>query len=118
MSKSTVLALKIMECDSVATVLSDVQRGDVITVKDKAGNTQAIVALSTIPFGHKVAVAALNVGEEVLKYGESLGGVTQTIVAGDYVHTHNLASQYGRGDLKHDAEVTHARTSRYQETVK
>lgn len=118
MSLSTVLALKIMACDSVATVLGDVHHGDVVTVKDKAGNIREIVALADIPFGHKIAVAEVNVSEDILKYGESLGVATQIIIIGDYVHTHNLASQYGRGDLHHDVEVNHARTSRYQETVK
>jgi altronate dehydratase small subunit len=107
-----------MACDSVATVLEDVRQGDAITVKDKAGHTETVTANASIPFGHKIAVAALENGAEVLKYGESLGVATENIRAGDYVHTHNLASQYGRGDLNHDAEVTHARTSRYQETAK
>ncbi|HEX4499675.1 MAG TPA: UxaA family hydrolase [Scandinavium sp.] len=118
MSQIKILALKIMPCDSVATVLEDVHHGDVITVKDKSGNTETVTALADIPFGHKIAVATLAVDAEVLKYGESLGIATQTIAIGDYVHTHNLASQYGRGDLNHDTKVTHARTSRYQETAK
>lgn len=118
MSLSTVLALKIMACDSVATVLGDVHHGDVVTVKDKAGNMREVIALGDIPFGHKIAVAELNAGADILKYGESLSVATQNIIIGDYVHTHNLASQYGRGDLNHDAGVNHARTSRYQEAVK
>lgn len=113
MSQSTILALKIMPCDSVATVLEDVREGNVIKVKDKAGNTYEITALANIPFGHKIATSALNVGDEVLKYGESLGIATMPVVIGDYVHTHNLESQYGRGDLNHDGAVKHARASRY-----
>ncbi|MGE6469611.1 UxaA family hydrolase [Serratia proteamaculans] len=113
MSQSKVLALKIMPCDSVATVLEDVHNGDVITVKDKSGNTQQITAGADIPFGHKIAVAKLSVGDEVLKYGESLGIATKGIVIGDYVHTHNLESQYGRGDINHGDQVIHTRASRY-----
>ncbi|MEH3481086.1 MULTISPECIES: UxaA family hydrolase [Enterobacter] len=103
MSLSTVLALKIMGCDSVATVLGDVHRGDVVTVKDKAGYMWEVIALDDIPFGHKIAVAELNIGEDILKYGESLGVAAQTIITGDYVHTHNLASQHGGCDLHHEA---------------
>jgi altronate dehydratase small subunit len=113
MSQSKVLALKIMPCDSVATVLEDVHSGDVITVKDKSGNTEQVIARADIPFGHKIAVGELNVGNEVLKYGESLGVATKKIIIGDYVHTHNLESQYGRGDINHGGQVIHTRASRY-----
>lgn len=113
MSQPTILALKIMPCDSVATVLADVRSGNVITVKDKSGNTSQITALADIPFGHKIAVSELSIGDEVIKYGESLGIATQAVIIGDYVHTHNLASQYGRGDLNHSGQVTHTRASSY-----
>lgn len=113
MSQPTILALKIMPCDSVATVLADVRFGNVITVKDKSGNTSQVTALADIPFGHKIAVGELNIGDEVIKYGESLGVATQAVIIGDYIHTHNLTSQYGRGDLNHSGQVTHTRASRY-----
>lgn len=47
-----------------------------------------------IPTGHKVAVAPIAVGEKVLKYGAPIGSATQDIHPGQYVHTHNLKSDY------------------------
>ena len=53
---------------------------------------------SDIPSGHKVALRDIHVDEDIIKYGESLGEATKEIVAGDYVHVHNLDSKRGRGD--------------------
>jgi altronate dehydratase len=47
-----------------------------------------------IPTGHKIAVRAIAPGEKVFKYGAPIGSATQPIAPGDYVHTHNLKSDY------------------------
>ena len=47
-----------------------------------------------IPTGHKIAVRAIAAGEKVFKYGAPIGSATQPIAPGDYVHTHNLKSDY------------------------
>ncbi|WP_035051930.1 UxaA family hydrolase [Andreprevotia chitinilytica] len=114
MNGDTILALKIMACDSVATVLEDVKPSDAITVKDKAGNTSALLSKDAIPFGHKIATCQIKQGEEILKYGESLGVATRTIEPGEHVHTQNIDSQYGCGDVNEGAsKVAHTRASRY-----
>ena len=52
-----------------------------------------------------VAVAAVSqrlgpgAGEPVVKYGSPIGTASADIAAGSHVHTHNLASTRGRGDL-------------------
>jgi altronate dehydratase len=45
-----------------------------------------------IPFGHKVALSAIQVGGSVIKYGEIIGRATSPIEAGQHVHIHNLQS--------------------------
>ncbi len=47
-----------------------------------------------IPTGHKLAAARLVAGEKVIKYGAPIGSATVEIRPGDYVHTHNLKSDY------------------------
>ncbi len=113
MNTNSIIALKIKSCDSVATVLEDVKAGDPITVKDKAGATSALEAREAIPFGHKIATRQIEQGEEVLKYGESLGVATRKILPGEWVHIQNIESQYGRGDQGDFAKVSHTRASRY-----
>ncbi|MBO5775720.1 MAG: altronate dehydratase, partial [Kiritimatiellae bacterium] len=41
--------------------------------------------------GHKYAVRAIAVGEQVIKYGMPIGKATADIVVGEHVHVHNMA---------------------------
>jgi len=45
-----------------------------------------------IPAGHKIAIRQINKGEQILKYGHSIGYATQNIAPGSWVHSHNLAT--------------------------
>ena len=93
-------ALRLTAQDNVATVLDDVAASEEVVVADAAGETvQTLPACTDIPRGHKIALMQLHPGMNVVKYGASLGLVTQEIPAGAHVHTHNLASARGRGDL-------------------
>jgi altronate hydrolase len=52
-----------------------------------------LVTLDAIAAGHKVAVAPIQPGEIVLRYGQPIGRACQPIPPGSHVHTHNLAFQ-------------------------
>lgn len=56
-----------------------------------------------IPFGHKVALRALAVGEQVVKYGQPIGVATAPIPAGAHVHIHNLEGLGTTGRGSHHA---------------
>ncbi len=43
-----------------------------------------------IPQGHKMALQALKNGDQVMKYGFSIGHATTAVAPGDWVHTHNM----------------------------
>jgi len=86
--------LMITERDNVATALEAIDRGREVRV----GET-SIVAADMIPRGHKVAVRAIRAGEPVVKYGSPIGIASVDIAVGAHVHTHNVASTRGRGDL-------------------
>ncbi len=93
------LALKVNDLDNVATVFSNEARGGAaIEVRDKKGESHILRLLDDIPYGHKAALRDIRPGEEIIKYGESLGEATQEIRAGAHVHVHNLDSKRGRGD--------------------
>jgi len=49
---------------------------------------------SEVPLGHKVACRALEPGAKVVRYAMAIGSATTSIAPGDWVHTHNLASDY------------------------
>ena len=85
--------------DNVATALTDLKEKDTIAIESNSREFNVNLK-SSIPFGHKFSVADIKKGEEILKYGETIGIATKNISIGDHVHVHNVESQRGRGDLK------------------
>ena len=49
-----------------------------------------VIAQENIPAGHKIALAEIQKGEAIRKYNQTIGFASQTIHAGDHVHTHNI----------------------------
>ena len=95
------MALRCSDKDNVAVLFEEnVTAGTDVDVRDKRGNTMVIKINEAIPYGHKLALAAIAKGEDIIKYGESIGIATQDIAPGDYVHIHNTDSKRGRGDWK------------------
>lgn len=89
-------AVRINPNDNVATALDELISGDTAEVSERDGSSFALQLAESIPFGHKMAVQAIGQGEDVIKYGASIGVATQEIRKGEYVHTHNLASKRAR----------------------
>lgn len=87
-------ALVISERDNVATALEPLEPGRELTL-----SAQTVVVRDRIPPGHKLAIATIAAGEAVVKYGSAIGTATTDIPRGAHVHTHNVASSRGRGDL-------------------
>ena len=58
--------------------------------EDKSLN---IVARQDIPIGHKVALANMNAGDTVLKYGVDIGRVVSPIQTGEHAHVHNIKTK-------------------------
>lgn len=95
------LALKVSDLDNVATIFANEIIKDMdVEVRDKKGNSEIIKVLGNVPYGHKIALIDIHTGEKIIKYGEVIGVATKEIKKGDYVHTQNLDSTRGRGDLK------------------
>jgi hypothetical protein len=87
-------AIVINAADNVATVLEPIAAGQALTA---GGFT--ITAAQPIPRGHKIALRNIDSGESIVKYGSVIGTASLDIPAGAHVHTHNVASTRGRGDL-------------------
>jgi altronate dehydratase len=88
-------ALVISDRDNVATALQPLAPGRELQV---SGVT--VTVRQTVPSGHKIALRAIHAGDAVIKYGSPIGLATAEIAAGEHVHTHNVASTRGRGDLE------------------
>jgi altronate hydrolase len=87
--------LVISDRDNVATALEALEPGRHIAV-----SSAELVAREAIPPGHKIALTDIAAGQPVVKYGSPIGLASTDIRAGEHVHTHNVASSRGRGDLE------------------
>ena len=87
-------AIVISSADNVATVLEPIAAGQTV-----AAGGASVTAVEAIPRGHKIALKSIRTGEIVMKYGSAIGTASADIEAGAHVHTHNVASARGRGDL-------------------
>ena len=80
--------------DNVATALDPLAAGATIDADGRS-----ILVREAIAGGHKIALTRIAVNETVIKYGSPIGTAILDIEPGAHVHTHNLASTRGRGDL-------------------
>jgi altronate hydrolase len=80
-------ALRIDPRDSVATLLDDAEMGALV---DVAG--RQVTANAPIGRGHKIAIAALASGSDVIKFGFPIGKASAAIAVGDAVHSANLVT--------------------------
>lgn len=75
--------IKINDNDNVVVALTDIKAGDEIlgvTVKEEVAR------------GHKIALSDIAEGENIIKYGYPIGHAKKPITAGEWVHTHNVAT--------------------------
>jgi len=85
----------ISAADNVATALEPLETGRTITVRH-----ETVLVAEPIARGHKISLRAIRAGDAVIKYGSPIGTASCEIACGAHVHTHNVASTRGRGDLR------------------
>jgi len=89
--------IQIHPTDNVAVALHTVPAGTVF---------QGITALQEIPQGHKMALFPVQAGDSVIKYGFPIGHATETVSAGAWVHTHNMATNLsGEVEYRYEPDV-------------
>lgn len=81
--------LRLAPEDNVAVATTTIEAGEPILLEGRPLRLSA-----RIPTGHKVAIRAIAPGQQVIKYGAPIGSATQAIEPGEYVHTHNVQSDY------------------------
>ena len=52
--------------------------------------SQGIVSVDPIPYGHKICLKPINKGEPVIKYDQIIRFATKSIKPGEHVHFYNL----------------------------
>ena len=81
--------LRIHPDDNIAVATQSLPAKQTVIIE---GNS--IVIPHDIALGAKLALRSIAAGEKVFKYGEPIGSATVDIGLGDYVHTHNLQSDF------------------------
>jgi len=85
--------------DNVAVALRPIPAGTVFA---------GVTAAQDIPQGHKMALAPMAEGEQVMKYGFSIGHATAPIQVGHWVHTHNMKTNLsGEVEYTYNPKITH-----------
>lgn len=77
--------IQINPLDNVAVALENLNPGDILKV-----NGRSVCVAEEIPCGHKVALTDLSAGSEVIKYGFSIGNMTDCVKGGCLVNERNL----------------------------
>lgn len=75
--------------DNVMICVAPIAAGDLLPL---SGGT--IPAREGVTVGHKIARTMLKPGDKVIKYGAPIGSMTEAVDAGQWVHMHNMKSDY------------------------
>jgi len=91
MASSDALAavMKLAPQDNVAVALRPLVAGEVVALGSARLRVERDIAI-----GHKLAAQPIAAGEKIVKYNCPIGSASAAIAPGDYVHTHNVASDY------------------------
>ncbi|MFV0383804.1 UxaA family hydrolase [Paracoccus sp. (in: a-proteobacteria)] len=78
--------------DDVAVMVAPGISGTDCRIERADGGTVMLDLATDVPFGHKVSLRRLAVGDTVRKYGMPIGRAIMAIPPGAHVHRHNLIS--------------------------
>lgn len=82
-------ALLLAPDDNIAVAVRDMPGGTAVRIGD------VTVTLSdAVKVGHKFAIRTIAQDERVTKYGAPIGRAIRAIAPGEYVHIHNVTSDY------------------------
>ncbi len=91
--------IHIHPADNVAVALRPIAAGTVF---------EGITAGEDIPQGHKMALRPIAAGDQVVKYGFSIGHAVAEVAPGSWVHTHNMKTNLsGEVDYTYLPQITH-----------
>ncbi len=91
--------VKLNPDDNVVIALRDLQAGD-------QAFELAAPLTGSISRGHKIAVAPIALGANVIRYGQIIGQAKANISVGDHVHVHNLGMGAHQQDYAHASANT------------
>ncbi|MDL2253220.1 UxaA family hydrolase [Ruminococcaceae bacterium OttesenSCG-928-I18] len=88
-------AIVINAADNVAVAITEICANTNSAIKGD-GFEDICLVLNDIPFGHKIALVDLDLGNSVYKYGAVIGVATKKICRGERVDHSNIAGLRGK----------------------
>lgn len=88
-------AIRLFPADTIAVCCRTVEAGEVIVL-----DGTVITAAHGVAIGHKIALVAMTPGDKVIKYGMPIGSMTRPVQPGEWVHMHNMQSDYMPAHLR------------------
>ncbi|WP_127530211.1 UxaA family hydrolase [Paenibacillus kobensis] len=85
--------VRLSERDQVVITLRPYAAGETIQLD----NNVVMTVREQVPKGHKIVTSPVAAGQDVYKFGYSIGKAVKELQPGDWVHTHNLRT--GLGDI-------------------
>lgn len=106
--------IRLSERDHVVIALKPFVAGEVLTLEED----NKLIVKDNVPKGHKIMARSVQKGEDVLKFGYSIGKAKEDIAPGSWVHTHNLGTglkgildySYAPSSSNHAAQAPQERT--------
>lgn len=87
--RETRAVMRLSPADNIAVALRPLKAGEAVTLDEVV-----LTINRTIAVGQKLAAQAIAEGEVVLKYGCPIGTAISAIAPGEYLHTHNVETNY------------------------
>lgn len=77
--------------DDVIIALQPIAKGQTVLV-DAVGKEAALslIVQDDVPKGHKILIHPVSAGQDILKFGYSIGKAKQSLEPGCWIHTHNM----------------------------
>lgn len=91
METRKISALMMEAADNVVTCVAEIKKGETVVYRFD-GEYRTVTAQEDIPYCHKIALVPFGEGDEVVKYGETIGKATRAIGEGCLVDHMNIVS--------------------------
>lgn len=103
--------IQINKVDNVAVALADLSKNTPISI-----NGYKITLMENIKAFHKIALTDLKKGDQVIKYGATIGTMKRDVCAGSWIHVHNLRTNLS-GKNKYHYNPVKAMVEKSQSSV-
>ena len=87
--RDTRAVMRLSPQDNIAVALRPLKAGETVTL-----DGVSLTINRNIPVGQKLAAQAIAKGGIILKYGCAIGVAITPIVPGEYLHTHNVETNF------------------------